>query len=701
MKPPGNNINAAKNHPNWNIYRNAILEDIQKRKPKVILALGAEALKLLAGDVSIKSLSGYLMPFKDTVVVPTWHPAKVLRQDSMMFAFRMDIAKAKQVYVYGVDKDFYKLPIPTYPYSKSNLIELLDTVAEKDILWSLDIETAQSPWKCNCIGIACEEGSANAYPDMEVIEALKRAIKKNGRNTIFHNGSFDMTWLYGEYGLEWEEDPHDTMLMMHILFCDQPKSLEFCSSIFLNVPSWKHMRLEYGSKGMYNIIDCVNTLLLYYKLKEGLEQLDAWEVYNKQKRRELLPAIFMGYLGMDMRDEKIQEHLLNVETKMEQLEEKLSLIVGEEINYNSHTQMTHLLYSRWKLPVQKKKGKITSSEEAIKALIKKTKNETIIDWLKTYHEWKKLSSIKSKELQIERCVFTNLVHTSYNVAGTEGARWSSSTPLWGGGTNFQNRMKKYTDIYVPRFKDWIFVSRDYSGAEAWITAWRCGDDLVKEVFYQNGDLHKITAAMMFGISIDEVTPELRQIGKKIRHASNYDMTWRTLMKQMEITAAEAKELMHRFHSVNPRIHEVFQAKTKEIITRERVLRDAFGYPRVFTGRLDDGALREAYAFYPQSTCGHTINRAVVTAWDYYKFDKEVALNLQIHDELVFICTPERLIEVAQKSEEFMKIPIPIVDLETGQVNELTLKTSLAVGRTWGEMIEYKDNDYSKVEKDFL
>ena len=695
-KPPGNSLSEAKKHPSYSLYKEKIKEDILERMPKVILACGSEALNLFFPEAKITSSRGYVFEWNSIPIMPTYHPSSLLRDMTRSLPFKSDIMKAAKIYKYGFDVNSFRAPdIPLFPNSKDKLMDLLGKISIGEIeKWSLDIETNQTPWRTNCIGIATREGAANAYPNEEIIGALKEAVKRSGGNCILHNANFDLSWLYGEFGIEWEDAPHDTMVMHHLLLADQPKSLEFCVSIYLNVPAWKFLRTSHDEqKWLYNLYDCIYTYKLYDRIKEELESIKCWDVYNNQKRKELIPAIFMGLLGMKLDRKRMEEHRERIQGEMYDLENLLFSISGE-LNLNSHVQMKNLLYKEWGILPVKIKGKISVKEEAIKEIINKNKRipEEIRDWLKKYLEWKHLSSIISKELSMETSVFyKDIILTSYNIAGTEGARWSSSAPLWGGGTNFQNRSKPFRDIYKPRWDDYIFLGADYSGAEARIVAWRCGDEICKQAFLEGKDIHKITASMMFGCKIEDVTKDLRNIGKRLRHAGNYDMSWRKLSQIMEISASESKELMLRYHRAYPDIRGVFHEKTREIIRREKMLKDAFGLPRIFTGRLDDKAFREGFAFYPQSTCTHTLNKALLALWEWSKEREDIALQHQIHDEVVLLVKKDKnvIMETAEKIKEAMSIPIPIYDLKNDKIEELILPIEFSISFTFKKDYETK------------
>jgi len=566
---------------------------------------------------------------------------------------------------------------------------------------AIDIETSLgNEMRTTLIGVSNRFMSANAFPTPDIIQALKFFMEQKPELCVFHNAGFDIAFLWIEFRIEPPEPVHDTMIMHHIIMPDQQKSLDFCSSVWLNIPAWKYLRLD--DPFLYNLMDCYATINLFFRLKTELQRLDFMSAYE-QKRKELLPSIFMSLLGVRLDEQKQEEFKTEIEVNMEKIKSELEALYPEtrDLNLNSPVQLKDFLYGTLGLPVQREKGKISVSEPAIKKLKRQLrrkahKYEKELRFIELYQEWKELSSLKSKELQFKPNPNTGRVHTSYNVVGTETTRWSSSAPIWSPtpyGNNLQNRTKKFRSIFKPFSDDFVFIGADYSGAEAYIVAFRCEDEKTMQVFYENGDIHKLTASQMFGKSIDQITKQERTIGKRIRHAGNYGMSWRKLAEIMEIEGSKARELLELYHRAFPEIRDIFHMKTEEIVKTHRLLRDAFGYPRTFNSlRIDQDDIREALAFYPQSTCTHTLNRALVRIWQETKDFDWLGLQFQIHDEIILVVRKQRdLLEKAfEILDRAMTIQIPIKSLKSGKTIPLTLRKEYKIGMNWKDMIEFKD-----------
>ena len=681
-RPPANNIEVAKRDPLFPQYLAATLQDIKQTKPKAILALGRTAAEALGITRTLKEARGFWWSFDGIPVLPTWHPAAVLRNPKSSLAFKLDLKK------FAVGEPPETKPSVLFkPKDIDAFVSFCVRSLEGDDKIACDIETTNKPsWRTTMIGLCDSKEAVNAPPVPAVQVAFQKLFTERGNDLIFHNGSFDMSWLSIEFGLKrGAAAPEDTMLAQHLLLADQPKSLDFCASIWLNVPAWKWIGRTGLDKWGYNLMDCYVTKKLYPILLGELKRAGAEGAYE-QKRKEQVTAIAMGLQGLRLDEEEKKRLMIKVLSEQTAVQVSLYESCPPETNLNSPAQLKKLLYKDWKLPAAILKGRVTTNEKALKGLLRKDIPPEKKDWLKKYFQWKHLTSLFSKELKNITTWRDGKVHTVYSVAGAETARWSSNVPLWckeGGGANLQNRSKPFRSMYLPPKKGWVFLSADYSGAEARIVAWRCNDEVAKDAFLTGKDIHKLTASMMFGVPMDQVTKKLRQIGKRCRHAGNYGITPITLAEILDCPVYQAKDLLERFHRTYPKIRGVFHKKTKELLYKTRTITDAWGVPHFFTGRFDDKLFKEAYASYPQSTCASTLNRALVHFWEWSREKPYVKPALQIHDEIVATCEPQAAPEIFTRLLGFMQFEIPIFDLEQEKIVPLTLPADASIGWNWG------------------
>lgn len=256
------------------------------------------------------------------------------------------------------------------------------------------------------------------------------------------------------------------------------------------------------------------------------------------------------------------------------------------------------------------------------------------------------------------------IRTSYNVAGTETGRFSSSgghpdAPLEKPyallpSTNLSNLPKK--TVRDPRYAirkclvpnpGMAFVEADLSGAEAWVTAALCGDDPLLDKLRAGMDVHRWTAAQIFNKEMDDVTPEERFLGKRARHALNYGMGWKRFQDGINddadetgisITAGQAKRIVISYHNLHPSLQGWWRTVLQQ---GGNSLSTLFGRKRTFFGRRVGDRFRdpvhlEAVAYDPQSTIADLLNRGLLRWRDRYD-DKLGRLLLQVYDSVLVEC----------------------------------------------------------------
>jgi len=620
-------------------------------------------------------------------VIPVYEPSAVLRKSDRWLEFKAHIFKA------------FKYPEPLIPQL---IVEQPDTFLEviqnSDVV-AVDIEISKKTKDLLSFGVSGngQAVSITAETFYSLLPHIADFLRDESKKKVFWNASFDVAYLKQVLRLD-VRNYEDVMIYHRILFSDVSKSLKYASSLVLPVKAWKHTSSE--DLLTYNAMDCWTTEQLYLIYRDRTQDLQS---IIKQKHCELQNAITMSLRGFSLdtkRRNAFLEELIQERLKLEQtINEKFPETVG--LNLNSPAQLKRLLYEVWHLPPQTVKGKVSVGSEAIlklKQFLRKSRHlSKYLEFLQLYEQWKELKSLESKELRLEPNP-DGRIYTTYNVVGTISARWSSSSPIYLSGVNIQNRKKRFRAMYLPPEPDFVFLSSDYSGAEAYIVAWRCGDEITKEAFLKGQDIHKLTASLMFGKPVDQVSKEERTVAKRIRHASNYDMSYRKLALLMDISPTYAKALLEKYHSVYPKVRAVFHTQTRQLVQTTRKLEDAWGLPLYFTKYyLSDEDIRTAYSFYPQSTCTHTLNKALCRIAQQIRtegLEEHIFIQAQIHDELLLCVRKDP--EILEKAFEILKwgmrLEIPIVNLETQKVDPLVLKFDFKVGLNWGEMVEFSEQD---------
>jgi len=178
-------------------------------------------------------------------------------------------------------------------------------------------------------------------------------------------------------------------------------------------------------------------------------------------------------------------------------------------------------------------------------------------------------------------------------------------------------------------------SVDLSQAENRVVAYIAPEPTMIDAFETGKDVHKLTGALIHRVPIEEVTDEQRSVGKRANHGLNYDFGYKSAAILWEITEAESKFIVDRYHSVYPGVRQ-YHAWVRDALAKNRTLTTPFGRSRRFMGRWGDELFKEAYSFIPQSTVADKLNRdGLIFLYYNQEYFKAVELLNQVHDSVVF------------------------------------------------------------------
>jgi DNA polymerase I-like protein with 3'-5' exonuclease and polymerase domains len=339
----------------------------------------------------------------------------------------------------------------------------------------------------------------------------------------------------------------------------------------------------------------------------------------------------------------------------EVMADKFGIKLNEVFNVNSTKQVARYL-EELKLPVPHDRftGKPTTGEDKLNLLLAETGHPFIKELLSTRELNKILGTYINCQLK------NDVLYCQYKVSGTVGGRRSSSITLFGYGTNHQN-LPKYSELgkeyreCVTARPGKVLFKCDQVSAEDWLVQGiiadqsgdRSGLDSLKI-----GGRHEKLAAYLFGKAVNQITEHERFLGKKTRHAGNYDMRENrmaeSLAKEGKIVPPHICELLlNGFHQYEPNIRKVFHQYIQDELTTKRMLTTPLGRTRYFFGLRPFADNREtfkaAYSYIPQSSVGDNTGMAIIAMEDEYYPD---AITMDEHDGV--------LGEVDDNPEEVMK-----------------------------------------------
>lgn len=735
-RPPGNKISFYYEDNKQTVPKpmaKAFIEYLRKEiatlRPNIIIALGATALYTLTGLKGIQQARGYITEstlVPGVKVLPTYHPQAVGYTWNLGFQVVMDLRKAlANSHTPDLPKDDRVLQ---YSISKHEYLQYLEWLLNdhKGAI-AVDIETASPGSHIDIMGIADSPKHAVAFEfisarkpkystdgELEIWQSLNRVLST--KDLIMQNAAYDITVLWHNNKIFCKNIIADTMIATHVCWPEVPRNLGFQASICLNVPSWKHLQFE--AAAFYNASDAANTYGIWEVLKKELERLGQIQVFENEMA-QIHPSIMLQVQGLYVDNKKRLEMKEETERTLKELEDQLEEEIGRKVNFGSYKQLQQLLFMDMCLPIQFKRRKsvndprkMTSDNEALKKLYRQTDNPI----LKRIMQVKKLTKLLTSFINITTSPQSR-VHTSYNITGVamqrqkgklliydeEGSqksfgRWSSSGSIifpYGPG-NLQNIPKAARVFYTAR-EGMKFLTADYIQAEAVVTAYLSNDHKLKKLFKDSfgatkrereenaWDVHKLKASEIFGIPINDITPEQRRVGKTIRHARNYAAGPSVLANMLEIKLGKAKELIKIDKETCPQL-ELWHTRIQNELRRTRTLTNLLGRTHRFLDRWpkpgEDGPLfRSAYSFIPQSTVGDLLNQSLVRL--YERYGDWIDICIQLHDAIYVIVDENRVQEAAKAMRECMLYPL--------QHNEerFIIDVSFEYGDNWGEMKDFE------------
>mgnify|MGYP002655788328 CR=1 FL=1 len=367
-----------------------------------------------------------------------------------------------------------------------------------------------------------------------------------------------------------------------------------------------------------------------------------------------------------------------IATRLTALEKQAYALAGQPFNLASTKQLQEILFDKLGLPVLQKtpKGAPSTNEEVLEEL---SYSHELPKILVEHRGLSKLKSTYTDKLPQMVNSQTGRVHTSYHQAVTATGRLSSSDP------NLQNipirneEGRRIRQAFIAR-EGYSIVAADYPQIELRIMAHLSGDQGLINAFSQGKDIHRSTAAEMFGVSLDEVTSEQRRNAKAINFGLIYGMSAFGLSRQLGISRPDAQKYMDLYFQRYPSV--------QQFMTDIRAKAKAQGYVETLFGRrlyLPDinssnamrrkGAERVAINAPMQGTAADIIKRAMIKLDEVICHDPDIEMIMQVHDELVFEVRSEKVAFFREQIKQHMEAAAELV---------VPLIVEVGVGQNWDE-----------------
>ena len=568
-------------------------------------------------------------------------------------------------------------------------------------LFALDTETDNLDYMAaNLVGIsfALENGEA-AYLPLQLdylgapktlekttaLALLKPVLENPAIQKVGQNFKYDLT-IFARNGIDVQGVAFDTMLESYVLNSTGRHNMDDLAKRYLghqtisfeeiagkgkNQLTFNQIPLEQAAE--YAAEDADVTMKLQQVLWEKLSKEPTLEKLFKEMELPLLGVLSrMERRGVLIDSDALFLQSNEIANRLSELEEQAYVLAGQPFNLASTKQLQEILFDKLGLPVIQKtpKGAPSTNEEVLEEL---AFSHELPKVLVEHRGLSKLKSTYTDKLPQMVNPQTGRVHTSYHQAVTATGRLSSSDP------NLQNipirneEGRRIRQAFIAR-ESFTVVAADYSQIELRIMAHLSQDQGLINAFTQGKDIHRSTAAEIFGVALDEVTSEQRRNAKAINFGLIYGMSAFGLSRQLGIGRADAQSYMDLYFKRYPGV-QTFMHDIREKAKAQSYVETLFGR-RLYLPDINSsnvmrrkGAERVAINAPMQGTAADIIKRAMIQLDQKLQNDPDIAMIMQVHDELVFEVRSEKvsfyseLIKTQMESAADLVVPLIV---EVGQ-----------------------------------
>ena len=590
--------------------------------------------------------------------------------------------------------------------TQADLTRWIEKLNEAKLI-AVDTETDSLDYmSANLVGIsfALENGEAAYLPlQLDYLDAPKTlekstalaAIKPILENPDIHkigqNIKFDES-IFARHGIELQGVEFDTMLLSYTLNSTGRHNMDDLAKRYLGHETIEFESIAGKGKGQltfnqipleqateYAAEDADVTMklqqVLWLKLQEEPTLV---ELYKTMELPLLHVLSRMERTGVLIDSDALFIQSNEIATRLTALEEQAYELAGQPFNLASTKQLQEILFDKLGLPVLQKtpKGAPSTNEEVLEELAYSHELPKI---LVEHRGLSKLKSTYTDKLPQMVNSQTGRVHTSYHQAVTATGRLSSSDP------NLQNipirneEGRRIRQAFIAR-EGYSIVAADYSQIELRIMAHLSGDQGLINAFSQGKDIHRSTAAEIFGVSLDEVTSEQRRNAKAINFGLIYGMSAFGLSRQLGISRPDAQKYMDLYFQRYPGVQQ-FMTDIREKAKAQGYVETLFGR-RLYLPDINSsnamrrkGAERVAINAPMQGTAADIIKRAMIKLDEVIRHDPDIEMIMQVHDELVFEVRSEKVEFFCEQIKQHMEAAAELV---------VPLIVEVGVGQNWDE-----------------
>ena len=368
--------------------------------------------------------------------------------------------------------------------------------------------------------------------------------------------------------------------------------------------------------------------------------------------------------------------------RIEQEERAAYEAVAHDFAISSPAQVGELLFKELKLPAGRRTQTGYSTDASILEGLREA--HPVVGHVLNYRELSKLKSTYTDTLPLEVNPRTHRIHTTYNQAGSATGRLASSDP------NLQNvpvrtdlGMRVRRAFIAEARPEWVLLSADYSQIDLRALAHLSEDPALLAAFERDEDIHGSTASLIYGVGLDEVTPDMRRLAKVMNFGVAYGLSAFGISRQTDMTREEGAAFIDTYFTTYAKVREYLDEtvrKAKETGYAETLLGRRRYLPELNASNfaVRQAGERRALNMPVQGTTSDIINAAMVQVQKRLEDDGMASkMLLQVHDELIFE-TPRSEIEAL--SEMLREVMPSALDL-----SPVPLKIDLKTGDNWADM----------------
>ncbi|MDX1627624.1 MAG: DNA polymerase I [Fulvivirga sp.] len=525
----------------------------------------------------------------------------------------------------------------------------------------------------------------------EVIAPLKSVLESNKITKVGQNLKYDILALK-KYDIHVQGPIFDTMLAHYLIEPETRHSMDVIADQYLNyicIPITDIL----GPKGkkQKNMRDIDPAEVVNYACEDADIALQLKDVLEKElddRLKKLLnevehPLVFvlaeMEYEGVKVDKEALASMSKELQEISLKAQDEIFDIAGQEFNIASPKQLGEVLFDKLKLvdkPKKTKSGQYATGEDILRRL---ANEHEIANKILEFREYQKLRSTYVEALPKMISPRDGRIHTDYGQAVAATGRLSSNNP------NLQNipirpeTGREIRKAFVPKDDDHELLSADYSQIELRIAASFAKDEHMIAAFKEGRDIHATTAAKVFGVSVDDVDPNMRRKAKEVNFGIIYGISAFGLSQNLNIPRSEASDIIKayfkEFSSIKNYMDACIEKAKKDeyvetLMGRRRYLRDINSRNATMRGYAERNAINAPI----QGSAADIIKVAMVQVQDWLKKEKlKTTMIMQVHDELVFEVPKNELDEVKPKVIDLMKHAVAL---------EVPMEVEAGVGENW-------------------